>query len=236
MRETAARWTSGQVGEVPGSLDWLSDAERATVASLGSRARRAEWCLGRLLAKRLTIAVLDLDPADLGRIELVTDDLGAPSMFLGEELLAVVLSLSHKRGHAVCFAARGRAATCEDSVMLGCDTELHTRRRSGFAERWLLESEQALVGSARDRDLAATLVWSGKEAVLKALRTGWRRPLSSVEVEVDVSSDIPPEAVWLPLSAKEGPEGRDWHGWWRYDDGRLTTVVSAPPPRRPERI
>lgn len=120
--------------------------------------------------------------------------------------------------------------------MLGCDAELHTRRRPGFAERWLLESEQALVGSARDRDLAATLVWSGKEAVLKALRTGWRRPLSSVEVEVDVSWGMPPEAVWLPLSAKEGPEGRDWSGWWRYDDGRLTTVVSAPPPRRPERI
>ena len=62
---------------------------------------------------------------------------------------------------------------------LGCDLELIEPREGNFLDSFFTVEEMTAVRALRERDLAAgdiltTAIWSGKEAVLKALREGLR--------------------------------------------------------------
>ncbi|MCC7075549.1 MAG: 4'-phosphopantetheinyl transferase superfamily protein [Acidimicrobiia bacterium] len=212
-------WATGTIEETPPGSAWLSPAEAEKVASLGSPARRAEWRLGRWLAKRAVLACGFGTAAPPAGIEIRADHLGRPTVSVDGVPVAVAVSISHKRGRGVCFAARG-------AVRLGCDIELPARRRVGFAARWLLPTEQDIAASSRDPDAAATLIWSAKEATLKALGTGWRRPLASVEVSLDPS---PAPAGWNPIAVRDNVEARTWSGWWQPLEHNVVTVVVDPP-------
>lgn len=213
-------WATGTTEEVPAGSAWLSPAEAEKVTSLRSSARRAEWRLGRWLAKRATLACGIGTAAPPADIEIGADHLGRPTVSVDGVPAGIAVSISHKRGRGVCFAT-------PSAVRLGCDIELPARRRPGFAARWLLPAEQDLATASPDPDAAATLIWSAKEATLKALGTGWRRPLSSVEVSLDPS---PALGGWNPVEVRDHVEARTWTGWWRPLAPNVVTVVADPPP------
>ena len=109
-------------------------------------------------------------------------------------------------------------------AVLGCDLELIEPRSPAFVADYFTAEEQAVLARAAtvDRPMLATLFWSGKESVLKALGTGLREDTRSVTV---FSAGATPGSPWRPLLARHS--GAEFHGWW-YSDGRLLrTIVAA---------
>ena len=111
---------------------------------------------------------------------------------------------------------------------LGCDLEEIEPRSAGFVADYFTQREAAAVAAvpATARDIAVNLLWSAKEAVLKARRTGLRSDTRSVELEVDLAGTREPATgdvrgattigaviAWAPFSAVD-ELGTAWRGWW----------------------
>jgi len=208
---------------LPPATDWLDEHERATLDGLTIPKRRAEWLLGRWTAKRAVGAFLQADPAGVS-IRAAPD--GAPEALLDGRPGACVVSITHRSGVAACAVAAG-------GVSLGCDLELVEPRSEGFVADYLTESERALVeaSGATGLTVTANLLWSAKEAVLKAARTGLRADARDVEVRPAADAD-----GWSPFVARRSGDPNPWHGrWTRTGDHVLTLVVRslATPGREP---
>jgi 4'-phosphopantetheinyl transferase len=154
---------AGAADAVAPNARWLPDAELRRAAAFEVAKRRADWLLGRLAAKRVVRRVL----ADGGRsvpmqeIEIASRASGAPyARSAGGEELPVSLSISHAAGHALAAAA--------DAGALGVDVEPLEPRSREFVADFLAPEEAAAARGPFD----ATVVWSAKEAVLKALGVG----------------------------------------------------------------
>jgi hypothetical protein len=77
-------------------------------------------------------------------------------------------------------------------------------------------------------DLLTTAIWSGKEAVLKALREGLRIDTRRITCRFD-PFDAPPQA-WTPFTVvvDEGLAAQFpgvWSGWWRVTDQFVLTAA-----------
>jgi 4'-phosphopantetheinyl transferase len=157
-------------------------------------------------------------------IEILAGEDGAPIVGLaGEPTRRIALSLSHSDG-------RGFAAATAEPTALGCDLEAVARRTSEFIGDYLTQSERDRVLGVRDsaRDAAANLVWSAKEAALKALRQGLRMDTRLVGVQF---GEFPPaDGGWAPLTL-HGPGSEPFTGWWRRLDGYAWAVVTRGPGR-----
>jgi 4'-phosphopantetheinyl transferase len=213
--------------EVPADPAWLDPREAAVLAGLRMAKRREDWLLGRWAARRAGAAGLGGEVP--GWAVLAAPD-GAPEAWIGERRAPCSLSISHRAGRAAC-------AVGPPHLALGCDLELVEPRSDGFVDDFLTSREGAIVRAAGDRALAANLVWSAKEAVLKARRTGLREDTRSVEVSVDglsAPAPVPPGRAsdWSPFDAIDD-RGGAWRGWWGVRDGLVLTVVSRPFPDEP---
>jgi 4'-phosphopantetheinyl transferase len=206
---------------------WLSAGELLRLSEMRFPKRRADWRLGRWTAKRAVAAYLNqpLEPRALARVEIRPEPSGAPKVFVGSKAAAVCISLTHRGGAAACAVAPARTA-------VGCDLETIEPRSDAFAADYFTAEERAMVARARavDRPLLLALLWSAKESALKALRVGLRMDTRSV-VAGGFEAPCSPGA-WLPLHVHCGAN-RMFHGWWRYTDRMLLTVVADPPPARP---
>jgi 4'-phosphopantetheinyl transferase len=213
--------------EVPAGDEWLSPAERGTLAALRFPARRRDWRLGRWVAKRAAAGLLGPVPTE---VRAAAD--GAPELLVAGRPAPVAISISHRGGLGACLAAvAGRAA--------GCDLELVEPHSPALARDFFTPAELALVDSAgpAGRDLVVALVWSAKESALKALREGLRLDTRDVEVRVPLEAGalLPGGggSGWRPLRVVHG--ARSFDGWWRrLSSGHLLTVVTdhacEPPP------
>lgn len=199
-------------GDAPEDDDWLAPKERERLAALRLPKRRNEWRLGRWVAKNAVAAWLDIAPA---RVEVRPAADGAPEAWVDGAPAPLVLSLSHRAGCAL-------AAVAEAGVALGCDLERIEPRSAAFVRDYLTAAERAAV--ARDPTLYANLVWSLKEATLKALRTGLRLDTKSVEVTLHEGSTD----GWHPAVVHRHNPATVFHGWWRREGDLVVTVVSAP--------
>ena len=112
------------------------------------------------------------------------------------------------------------------------DLERIEGRPVAFLADWLTEAEQAFVVATDSSALAATLVWSAKEAVMKALREGLRIPAKAVEVTPERGAA---DGAWRAFEAR-GPGGEGWGGWWRAEGGFVLSAVTRPASGPPERI
>jgi len=215
-------WLEQTDADVPSDDCWLGPNETVRLGGLRFAKRRAEWRLGRWTAKRAVAAYLNL-PA-LARIEIRTAPSGAPEVFHADASAAVSVSLSHRAGRAVC-------AVAPPGVALGCDLETIEPRSAAFLADYFTPEEQLLVARApvEDRSRLATLLWSGKESALKALRVGLRIDTRWVSVSV---VDAPSCGTWNPMRVRHA-NGQVFHGWWREQHDFLRTVVSMPPPGPP---
>ena len=186
--------------------------------------RRGDWLLGRWVAKRAL--VLSGTAETEAGVAILASASGAPEAFVLGRPAWIRLSLTHS--HGVAVAALGPAGG-----RLGVDLEAIEERTPGFLGDWFTEAEQAFVkeAGAGEAALAATLVWSAKESVMKALREGLRTPPKSVEVSPVRG---PADGDWRPFTAR-GPGLEEWRGWWRAEAGFVLSAVASPPsgPPRP---
>lgn len=217
-------WLEQTEADVPAGNDWLGASEALLQNALRFAKRRTDWRLGRWAAKRALAAYLSApdDFASLTRIEVRPAASGAPEVYLAGEAADVSISLSHRAGSALCAVAAAGAA-------LGCDLELIEPRGTRFAADYFTSEEQALLLKIApgDRPKYYALLWSAKESVLKALRTGLRMDTRSVKV-------IPADGArclmnnWRPLYARCA-SGDTFRGWWQQTGQMLRTLVASPP-------
>jgi 4'-phosphopantetheinyl transferase len=218
----AIRWLARGMHDVPETLDWLSPAESARLATLRFPKRRIEVRLARWTAKQAIAAAFDLDDdaGTLARIEIRAAPSGAPAAFLGGERAPVAVSMTDRADWAVCVVGPADLA-------LGCDLELVEDRTDAFVRDWFTPAERDLVtgaGAGEGRQLLANLVWSAKESALKVLQTGLRRDTRSVEVDVVEATG---HERWARLVVR-AEEGTAFPGWWRrYGDFVLTLAADA---------
>lgn len=216
-------WLAARQSDLPAGEAWLTDAEREVLARFRVPKRRGDWLLGRWVAKRAL--VLAGEASRESDVAILASVSGAPEAFVLGRCAGVALSLTHSHGIAV--AALGPAG-----VRLGIDLEAIEERTAGFLGDWFTEAEQAFVMGAGPGEsaLAATLVWSAKESVMKALREGLRIPPKAVEISAGCG---PADGAWRPFAGR-GPGQEAWKGWWKAEAGFVLCAVASPssgPPR-----
>jgi 4'-phosphopantetheinyl transferase len=242
---TEVYWLEQTEADVPGTNDWLSESEAVHLNSLRFEKRRKDWRLGRWTAKLAVVAYGNLrgHSQTLRDVEIRPAASGAPDVFFAGHPAPVTISLSHRDEIAIC-------AVAPSSAMLGCDLEIVEPRSESFAADYFTTEEKELVARARaeDRSRLLTLLWSGKESALKALREGLRLDTRSVVVSLDdleqdgadealgpfADSSPPPHAAnrWLPFHVR-CTTGQVFHGWWQNTENLVRTLVADPPPAPP---
>jgi 4'-phosphopantetheinyl transferase len=200
-------WLLQSVADVPADDDWLAAVERARLVRLHVAKRRVDWRLGRWTAKRAVAAALGADGA---RIAIIATESGAPLALLDGVPAPVAISLSHCAGRGLCVVAPSGAA-------VGCDLERVEPRSPAFLRDYFSATEQALIGADARR---ATIVWSVKEAVLKALGEGLRQDTRAVEVAIGE----PDSDGWTRGTAAF--THRRFTAWWR-DLHDLIAVIAT---------
>jgi 4'-phosphopantetheinyl transferase len=221
-------WLEQTEADVPVQDDWLGASELISLGKLRFAQRRAAWRLGRWTAKRALAVYLHLNGGEYptpARIEIRPALSGAPEVFVDHEPAAVVISLSHREGRAICALAPPGAA-------LGCDLESIESRSDAFLADYFTPEEQALVArqAAAERSGLVTLLWSAKESALKALRAGLRMDTRWVIVDrIDVPFD---SCGWESLRVRY-VAGHVFRGWWQARDNMVRTIVAAPAPSLP---
>jgi 4'-phosphopantetheinyl transferase len=213
---------------------WLSEIERAQYGTLKVEKRRRDWLLGRWTAKNLVRQYLATagEEIHLDAVVIQADADGAPYA-RGDALgrLPVSLSISHSNGTAFCglVAVVSTTSPLAPRPSLGCDIELVEPREASFVRDFFTAEEMAAVtaaGLAQDR--LVTAIWSGKEAVLKAIREGLRTDTRRIVCGfADVAA---PQPDWMPMSVRVDDglaaqfPGR-WSGWWHEADQFVLTMA-----------
>jgi 4'-phosphopantetheinyl transferase len=210
-------WLEQKQPDVPAADDWLNANEQLRLAAMRFPKRRDDWRLGRWTAKRAVAAWLKLseDPRVLATIEIRAAASGAPEVLVVNRPARFELSLSHRSGVALCALAEPAA---------GCDLEVIEHRDGAFLADYFTVEEQELVAAApvAERARLLTLLWSGKESVLKALRTGLRLDTRCVVVRPAATPGC--DEPWHRLAAWYA--GRLFQGWWREAEGLVRTLMA----------
>jgi phosphopantetheinyl transferase len=228
--------------------DFLSAAECKTYAALRFPKRRQEWLLGRWTAKQLLQRSLRAYRGlPLPAISVNADPDGAPYLSVdGEGRLPTSLSISHRSGRAFCALSPGV------SPSIGVDIEQIEPRAAAFVSDFFTQDEAERVWTCPEdrRDTLVTVIWSAKEAVLKALREGLRMDTRAVEIgrvpglELPASADgrphhgaaiqrvddDEPEVPWQPIAITCSASGvLRLAAWWRPDGDSVLTAAAAWP-------
>ena len=237
------RWLVCLAGDVPtGDVDsppgFLSDRESEVFAQLRFAKRRREWLLGRWTAKRLYQHSQDTDQAlPMRAITVANDPDGAPYLLTnGEGRLPLSLSVSHRQDRAFC------ALASSSGCAVGADVEHVESRDPAFVHDFFTPSEGALVSScpAPRRDTFVTILWSAKEAALKAMRYGLRVDTRRVEIGhlAGLSlvrapgmslGDKMPEAWWRLQVSTAWPEAAHIAAWCAVGGDYVYTLAVAAP-------
>jgi phosphopantetheinyl transferase len=147
-------------------LGWLGDDERRAFGRLIRQLDRREYLAAHALVRLCLSSVLDCE-AEAVMISYASN--GRPYV----QNAAVSFSLSHCRGMVVCACP---AHSDSSEVSLGVDVEpLAARHRMSEVAKILLnERECDWVMDCEDPEAIMLELWTVKEAVLKARRTGFQ--------------------------------------------------------------
>lgn len=219
------QWLAHGEHEVPAGSEWLSGREQEYAAGIRFRKRHDEYLTRRYAAKRAVAALFEIAPTSeaLATIEVRNHPSGAPYLVVDGEKAPADLSLSDRAGWAVCLV--GPVGSMRSGT-LGIDLEIVEPRSEGFIDDFLTPAEVDTVRShpvGEERDAAANLVWSAKEAALKVRQVGLRHDTRTVEVEwwTDTNDD-----GWSRLSVT-AVDGERYRGWWRRDRRFVLTVAAV---------
>ena len=101
---------------------------------------------------------------------------------------------------------------------LGVDIERIAPRAPEFAADYFTARELAQVAASppHERDATITLIWSAKEAALKALRLGLT--VDTRQVSIELSERRNSTLAWAPLGVHstlpQAERAGGLHGWW----------------------
>jgi phosphopantetheine--protein transferase-like protein len=199
----------------------LTSEEALVFARLSGDLRRAEWLLGRSLAKQLVQRYCDvsqLDVPDRREIGVLPGANGAPVVHIGGTPQTLAISISHSLGAAFC------ALTPEPGLRIGADIERIAPRDETFLLDFFTPAERTQVEILPEakRPILATAIWSAREAFYKALGAGL--PLRQGVLEIEVS-ELPAEE-WSPFVLRNTDEGA-WEGSWRLWGSHVMAVVTG---------
>lgn len=203
---------------------YLGKQENAVYQKFKFLKRQREWLGARLVTKDLIRASDQRwKQTTIQNIEILNEESGAPFLHIqGRQEYPGRVSLSHSNGYAFC-------AYSPDDISFGVDLELVETRSKVFSEDFFTtkESEQIAKIDIVEQSQYVTVIWSGKESVLKALSTGLRVDTRSVEVT------IPEEPVekngWRSLALESSLFKNDSLSllWRREGDFVLTACVPS---------
>jgi 4'-phosphopantetheinyl transferase len=179
----------------------LSDDEKARQRSFVSPELRHRFLAARAGLRTLLGRHLDLEPR---RLAFSTNEFGKPRLAGGGH---VHFNLSHCGERAVLAIS--------DASEVGIDLERERPiEHVDLAMRYFHPNEVAAITASRDETeqrRAFFLVWTLKEAVVKALGTGLSTPLNSFEVAIRaatpglaVAPEGAPQAWWLHAAMADG--------------------------------
>lgn len=182
----------------------LSEAEEERLRGFTQQKRRQEFVLGRAAARILLSERLDTPP---GEVLLEVAESGAVDV-VGSHLH---ISIAHSGDHAVAAAA---------PRYVGVDIEAIAPRHSEL-HRFMLHPEEydLLEQLPLDPERAHILLWTLKEAVLKAMRVGLRYSPRKLRLSIDMeraSADVNTE------------NGQTWYAYFEEWDGYFVAVAVEP--------
>jgi len=187
--------------------------------------RRNEWLHGRLAAKvllrRCNIAYYDLKADE---ITIANENEGAPYYIIrGNERIAANLTISHRDDIAFC------CMTQTPRVSIGADVEKVEMRAREFIGDYFTPEEVSLLNAYQQKfpyDFLVNLVWSAKEAVLKACRKGLRLDTRNVDIlSIGSLREGEKQPFWGRIDVHVvGYEGA-WSVWWRAEQGYVFTIA-----------
>jgi len=225
-------------GIAPAGL--LSEQEQLRLMELKSVKRRSDWLIGRWTAKNLIQSYIERHTGTqplLSMLTVMNDPDGAPRAIwdlgfgiwdcdpdLNSKIQNLKLSISHCNGQAFCALSDIRG------IQIGADIERIEPRADGFAEDYFTshELEQLCATPPDSRDRIVTLIWSAKEAALKALRLGLTVDTRTISCTVAPAPQV--ATVWAALGVRYAPglikdREYDFQGWWRQLDQYILTIV-----------
>jgi 4'-phosphopantetheinyl transferase len=209
-------WLIQTPDQLPPDFDWLSAEEWIRFNNFTHAKRRGDWLLGRWTAKQLAAGVLG-DQHHLNEIVILSAPDGSPVVYV-ERQQRFSLSISHSNRHAFCALVETGA--------LGADIEQVAPRQEGFVEDYFTAAERALVAQSSQRDLLVTAIWSGKEAVLKALRLGLTVDTRAVTCRIEPGALLDWQAFAVEIDRERIDKAASLRGWWRRMEGFVLTLVS----------
>ncbi len=152
--------------------------------------RANEWLAGRVALKQTVQRALSSNgdkAPDRNMIRIVQDDLGNPSAEIagktGDRLNEI--SLSHSNGLA--FAAASIPGAFQG---LGVDIEKVEKRKKAWINDYFTPEEISAVGDNHDQSTRLTMLWSLKEAFVKAIGAGLRFDLRDIQVNLPDNSGL----------------------------------------------
>lgn len=226
MSETPAPITwyfDPQAGSVPSGLEGLFSASEARrYECMKFELRRKSFIAGRRAAKHLLMnCVPELRGCSAAQISIENRESGAPYALLNSRELPGVLSISHSGDAAAAVY------TSKSSIQIGVDLETIATRAQSFLQTYFTQSELEWVFSVKEEDqaLISTLIWSAKEAVLKALQTGLRVDTREIAILAD---DSPAADGWHRFGIA-AEKGQVWQGYWRKLDNLVITIAVGGP-------
>jgi 4'-phosphopantetheinyl transferase len=206
---------------------FLSSTEREKLATFRFPKRRSEWLLGRWTAKQLLRGSKpEFASLTMEQIEISNAPSGKPLLkFLGVEDFQGTLTISHTHQRAFC------ALTFDPAIKIGADVEKIEPRVAGFCEDYFTPGEirQRDILPASLQDTWINLVWSAKEAMLKALGEGLRIDTRQVEILSAAGLDEKSDNWQLVQVCSHLPQTCHWAGWWRRQEDFVCTLVVLTP-------
>ncbi|HWR66851.1 MAG TPA: 4'-phosphopantetheinyl transferase superfamily protein [Bellilinea sp.] len=200
--------------------DWLSLEERTRFDSMRFPKRRREWLLGRLTAKiLLTRCLPELATVPMDCITIGNHAEGAPFVSITGDPMPIKLSISHREGMAVA------AVSVNPGVSLGIDLEWVEDHPQSFYKDFFTPGEvELMAGMPTDRHgWVGTLIWSAKEAVLKAMGKGLRLDTRSVDITGIGRTTVDGWGKYDMRIANS--HEKDWHTVWREPGPYLLTLA-----------
>jgi 4'-phosphopantetheinyl transferase len=203
----------------------LSPSEFKKFSAFRFPKRQKDWLLGRWAAKALAHSLSVYRDTPLDQIEIRNTPEGAPYLQVqGRAARTDCLTISHSGHLALC------ALASDSGLRVGADLEKIEPRTESFVLDYFTPAEYQLVKAypAENRAVVVTLIWSAKEAMLKALGVGLRWDTRTVEVRAvgDILQTSRENGKWQKIQVGETKAGeRIWNCWWQRREQFILTLA-----------
>jgi 4'-phosphopantetheinyl transferase len=201
-------------------LEWLSPTEFTRQQSFRFLKRKQEWLCGRQTAKSLLLKTSKhLQNSQFSDFSIENYADGSPYVIRNGEVLPGSISISHRSGFA------SAAWTPNPNDKIGIDLEVIEPKPASFVEDYFTihETKNVFEQKPEEQPLVSSLIWSAKEAVMKALQTGLRIDTRQIEIQIPSGTEF---NGWKKLNISVYPGGyQTVNLFWRQSGLIIITIA-----------